>query len=212
MFTGIVEELGRIAAVTRGERATEVRIETTLDPGPDGASLAVNGVCLTVTSRAGNLVAVTVGPETLALTTLGTLAVGDRVNLERALRLSDRLGGHLVAGHVDAVGEILRVRPVGSAREIALRAPPEVLRYVVVKGSIAIDGISLTVNVVDDQGFGVTLIPHTIKQTTLAHKGAGARVNLEADLIGKYVEKLVAAHRGGGGGVTLDLLKEHGYA
>jgi riboflavin synthase len=211
MFTGIIEEVGRLAAVTRGEQATEVRIETTLDPGPLGSSLAVEGVCLTVTARAGSQVSVTVGPETLQRTTLGALRVGDPVNLERPLRLQDRLGGHLVAGHVDSVGEIVRVRAVGPAREVFVRAPAEVLRYVVPKGSIAVDGISLTVNLVDAEGFGITLIPHTLSATTLAHKGAGARVNLEADLIGKYVEKLVTA-REGSGGVTLDLLKQHGYA
>jgi riboflavin synthase len=212
MFTGIVEEVGRLGAVTRGEQATEVRIETALDPGPVGSSLAVEGVCLTVTARAQGLVSLTVGPETLQRTTLGALRVGDPVNLERPLRLQDRLGGHLVAGHVDGVGEIVHVRAVGSARELHVRAPAEVLRYVVLKGSIAVDGISLTVNLVDAEGFAVTVIPHTIAATTLARKGAGARVNLEADLIGKYVEKFVTAAQGGGGGVTLDLLKEHGYA
>jgi riboflavin synthase len=193
MFTGIIEEVGRVGAVTRGEQAAELRIETTLDPGPVGASLAVEGVCLTVTAAGRGQVAVTVGPETLARSTLGALRVGDPVNLERPLRLQDRLGGHLVAGHVDGVGEIARVRVVGPAREIHVRAPAEVLRYVVPKGSIAIDGISLTVNLVDAEGFGVTLIPHTISATTLARKESGARVNLEADLIGKYVEKFVAA-------------------
>jgi riboflavin synthase len=211
MFTGIIEEVGRLAAVTRGAEASEVRIATALDPGPVGASLAVEGVCLTVTAASRGQVSCTVGPETLARTTLGALRVGDAVNLERPLRLSDRLGGHLVAGHVDGVGEIVRVRTVGPAREVTVRAPAAVLRYVVTKGSIAIDGISLTVNEVDAESFGVTLIPHTLGATTLGRKDAGARVNLEADLIGKYVEKFVTAARDGGG-VTLDLLKEHGFA
>ena len=211
MFTGIIEEVGRLAAVTRGEQATEVRIATTLDPGPVGASLAVEGVCLTVTAVGRGQVSVTVGPETLARSTLGALRVGDPVNLERPLRLQDRLGGHLVAGHVDGVGEIVRVRAVGPAREVTVRAPAEVLRYVVTKGSIAVDGISLTINQVDAASFAVTLIPHTIGATTLGRKDAGARVNLEADLIGKYVEKFVTAGKESGG-VTLDLLKEHGFA
>jgi len=211
MFTGIIEEVGRLAGVTRGEQATEVRIETTLDPGPVGASLAVEGVCLTVTAVGRGQVSVTVGPETLARSTLGALRVGDPVNLERPLRLQDRLGGHLVAGHVDDVGEIVRVRTVGPAREVTVRAPTAVLRYVVAKGSIAVDGVSLTVNQVDAESFGVTLIPHTLGATTLGRKDAGARVNLEADLIGKYVEKFVTAGKESGG-VTLDLLKEHGFA
>ncbi len=210
MFTGIIEEVGRVAAVTKGEQATELRIETALEAGPVGASLAVEGVCLTVTAVGRGQVTATVGPETLALTTLGALRVGDPVNLERPLRLQDRLGGHLVAGHVDGVGAIVRVRTVGTAREVTVRAPAEVLRYVVPKGSIAVDGISLTINEVDTETFGVTLIPHTLGATTLGRKDVGARVNLEADLIGKYVEKFVNAGKEGGG-VTLDLLKEHGY-
>lgn len=192
MFTGIVEEVGRVAALGRGERATELELETTLDPGPVGASLAVDGVCLTVTAASGGRLTVTVGPETLARTTLGALGIGARVNLERALRLSDRLGGHLVSGHVDAVGEIARVRPVGTAREVFVRAPAEVLRYVVEKGSIAVDGISLTVNRVDAMSFAVALIPHTLEHTSLGGKQEGAAVNLEVDIVGKYVEKLLA--------------------
>jgi riboflavin synthase len=211
MFTGIVEEVGRVLRVVPGAQASEIRLETGLDPGPLGASLAVDGVCLTVTSHSGREVGATVGPETLARSTLGALRPGDRVNLERPLRLSDRLGGHLVAGHVDAVGQIARARQVGPALAIDFAAPPEVMRYVVLKGSIAVDGISLTVNEVGEGGFGVTLIPHTLSATTLPGKPVGARVNLEADLIGKYVEKLLGA-RAHGAGVTLELLARHGFA
>jgi len=169
----------------------------------------VDGVCLTVTVHTTDAVCVTVGPETLRRTTLGSLRPGDSVNLERALRVGDRLGGHLVLGHVDGVGEIMSVNDVGEAREVLVRSPEEVHRYLVVKGSVAVDGISLTVNRVDGDVFGVTLIPHTIGATTLAHKRPGSRVNLEADIIGKYVERFVKSREGG---VTMDFLKEHGYA
>ena len=210
MFTGIVEEIGRVLALVPGAAQSEVRLATALDPGPLGSSLAVDGVCLTVTARAGGEVTATVGPETLARTTLGALRSGDRVNLERPLRLTDRLGGHLVAGHVDAVGTIARRHSSGAALVIDVAAPPEVLRYVVLKGSVAVDGISLTVNEVGPQGFGVTLIPHTLGATTLPDKRDGARVNLEADLIGKYVEKLLGP-RGEREGLTLEFLARHGF-
>ncbi|HEY3355232.1 MAG TPA: riboflavin synthase [Polyangia bacterium] len=211
MFTGIIEEVGRVLRVVPGAQASELRVETGLDPGAIGASLAVDGVCLTVTSHSGREVGATVGPETLARTTLGSLRPGHRVNLERPLRLADRLGGHLVAGHVDGVGRIAHARPVGGALVLDFEAPPEVMRYVVAKGSIAVDGISLTVNEVTEGGFSVTLIPHTLASTTLPGKGAGAAVNLEADLIGKYVEKLLGP-RAHGEGVTLELLARHGFA
>src|SRR5262249_22066254 len=147
-----------------------------------------------------------------AKTTLGALQVGDFVNLERPLRLSDRLGGHLVSGHVDATGIIERKRELGPAVEIEIQAPPDVLRYVVPKGSITVDGISLTVNRVSETWFAVALIPHTREATTLDGKPVGNRVNLEADLIGKYVERLLAGRMGGmpSVGLTLDFLKEHG--
>jgi len=209
MFTGIIEAIGRVRHLVRRERAMELCIETSLDPGPIGASLAVDGVCLTVTVHTTDAVCVTVGPETLRRTTLGSLRPGDSVNLERALRVGDRLGGHLVLGHVDGVGEIMSVNDVGEAREVLVRSPEEVHRYLVVKGSVAVDGISLTVNRVDGDVFGVTLIPHTTGATTLAHKRPGSRVNLEADIIGKYVERFVKSREGG---VTMDFLKEHGYA
>jgi riboflavin synthase len=149
--------------------------------------------------------------ETLGRTTLGALAAGDDVNLERPLRIGDRLGGHMVAGHVDAVGTVASRQARGEAVDLTIAAPPEVLRYVVEKGSIAIDGISLTVNAVDERGFTVSLIPHTQSVTTLARKPIGAGVNLEVDLIGKYVEKLVEPHRGRSG-ITLEKLRENGFA
>ena len=199
MFTGIVEDVGRIRALEAlpSEQALKLTVAAPLldDEQPLGASLAVDGVCLTVTAwRRGEVDAV-VGPETMARTTLGKLGQGTPVNLERPLRMGDRLGGHMVAGHVDAVGHIAQVAPRAEAIDIAVRAPGSLLRYVIEKGSIAVDGISLTVNAVDAETFTVSLIPHTQTATTLAQKGAGAPVNLEVDLIGKYVEKLVEGYR-----------------
>ncbi len=199
MFTGIVEDVGKIRALEAlpSEQALKLTVTAPLldDEQPLGASLAVDGVCLTVTAwRRGEVEAV-VGPETVARTTLGKLGAGATVNLERPLRVGDRLGGHMVAGHVDAVGQIAEVAPRAEAVDVTVRAPATLLRYVIEKGSIAVDGISLTVNAVDAESFTVSLIPHTQTATTLAQKGAGAPVNLEVDLIGKYVEKLVEGYR-----------------
>ena len=189
MFTGIVEEMGTVAAVesTGDRRRLRVRAARVLDDAEVGASIAHNGVCLTVTDVDVAEYWVEAVGETLSRSTLGTLTEGDRVNLERPLRLADRLGGHLVQGHVDGVGV------VASHAEGRLRveASPAVLRYVVEKGSIAIDGVALTVTDVDDSSFAVALIPHTAEVTTLGGLGAGDRVNLEVDLIAKYVERLV---------------------
>lgn len=216
MFTGLVEDIGRVAAVAALPSGKGLRLTLSAallrEPLPLGASLAVDGVCLTIVAHEADAAraSVEVGPETLSRTTLGAAAVGRDVNLERALRLSDRLGGHLVSGHVDAVGRVHRAAARGEALDISIAAPTAVLRYVVEKGSIAVDGISLTVNGVDDEGFSVSLIPHSQARTTLARKGPGAAVNLEADLIGKYVEKLLGPRAAGG--LTLDKLKEHGFA
>jgi riboflavin synthase len=199
MFTGIVEDVGKIRALEPlpSEHALRLTVQAPLldDEQSLGASLAVDGVCLTVTAwRRGEVDAV-VGPETIARTTLGKLGQGAQVNLERPLRMGDRLGGHMVAGHVDAVGLIAAVAPRAEAVDVTVRPPGELLRYVIEKGSIAVDGISLTVNAVDAETFTVSLIPHTQTATTLAHKGAGAHVNLEVDLVGKYVEKLVQGYK-----------------
>jgi riboflavin synthase len=208
VFTGLVEEVGKIERVegATGGRRIAVAADLLDEELPLGASLAVDGVCLTVVEWKKGRVALDVGPETLQRTTIGELQAGASVNLERPLRLGDRLGGHMVAGHVDAVGRIERVTPRGDAVDVFVAADAALLRYVVEKGSIAMDGISLTVNQVDARGFAVSIIPHTQTATTLTKKGAGARVNLEVDLIGKYVEKLVAPHRD-----LLETLKENGY-
>jgi riboflavin synthase len=160
-----------------------------------GESIAIDGCCLTVTAVTGPSFTVLAGPETLRLTTIGALREGSRVNLERALLPTTRLGGHIVAGHVDGVGDIVEQRPLGPGTELVFKAAAEVLRYVVQKGSIAIDGISLTVNRVTGYVFAVALIPHTVAKTTLADKGVGARVNLEVDIVGKYVERFMNERR-----------------
>lgn len=195
MFTGIVEELGKVGH--RTERGEGVRLEieasSVLSDVSDGASIAVNGCCLTVVDSGADWWAAHVQPESLRRTCLGALQVGDPVNLERPVRLSDRLGGHLVQGHVDATGSLGRRKALDDGSvEMHFGAPSEILRYVVGKGSIAVDGISLTVTTVDADGFGVAVIPHTLEVTNLGTKGEGACVNLEVDLIAKYVERLVA--------------------
>jgi riboflavin synthase len=198
MFTGIVEELGRVRRVTPNEGGARLVIDASavLDDVVLGASIAVNGTCLTVTEFDEYSFATDAVIETLARTNLGDLAAGDAVNLERPLRLADRLGGHLVQGHVDATG-VVRDRapePDGSTM-ITVEAPESVLRYVVHKGSITVDGVSLTVARRDDDAFAVALIPHTLAVTTLGTRAVGARVNLEVDLVAKYVEALVSNTR-----------------
>lgn len=198
MFTGLVEDCGTVRRCDRRSDALVLTIEpSSIDVGDlvEGESVACDGVCLTVTSFGGGQFVVLAGGETLARTTLGSLRVGSKLNLERALRAGDRLGGHMVSGHVDAVGEIASRRDLGANIDISFRADREILRYIVAKGSICIDGISLTVNRVDDYSFAVALIPHTVDATTLATKHAGDKVNLEVDIIGKYVEKLLGGYK-----------------
>ena len=195
MFTGIVEERGTVRAVTPHADGARLAITASdvLADAQIGASIAVNGCCLTVVEMHDGWWAADVVPETLARTSLGSLRVGDPVNLERPVRLADRLGGHVVQGHVDAVGTIAGRVPLpdGSTR-MHFRAPADLLRYVVEKGSITVDGISLTVAAVDDDGFSVALIPHTLAVTTLGPKQPGDPVNLEVDVLAKYVERLLA--------------------
>ena len=198
MFTGLVEELGTVRAVI--PHATGARLEigaaTVLDDVVLGASIAVNGCCLTAVEFGAGWWAADAVEETLRRTCLGALAAGDRVNLERPVRLSDRLGGHIVQGHVDGVGEIsVREELADGSTRVAVSAPDTVLRYVVEKGSIAVDGVSLTVASVDDKVFEFALIPHTATVTTLGIKGPGAPVNLEVDLVAKYVERLMTRPR-----------------
>jgi riboflavin synthase len=212
MFTGIIEELGMVKALRREAGAARLTLfaSKVLDGTALGDSICVNGVCLTVVEMNGTAFSADVAVETLRVTNLGDLQAGKKVNLERALQLSARIGGHLVTGHVDAVGRVREKREEGNGWRIFIDAPASVLRYVIKKGSIAIDGISLTVADVDNAGFAIAMIPHTAKLTTLGFKTAGDSVNLEADIIGKYVERLLAGRREGG--VSLDALKKSGFA
>lgn len=197
MFTGIVEERG---VVVRGGVRTDVTARVVAEDSPVGASVAVNGVCLTVVARAEAADGTTVlgfdlSPETLARSTLGELGVGAHVNLERPVTPATRLGGHLVQGHVDGVGVIEDVREVETGREVTVRMPEGLGRYVVEKGSVTVEGVSLTVTAARDDAFSVALIPHTLEVTTLGERGAGDRVNLEVDVMAKYVERLLGTAR-----------------
>ena len=194
MFTGIVQAVGCIA--TREARGADARLEidaTTLDLGDVviGDSIAVAGVCLTAVALDGTRFTADVSTETLARTTLGSLALGDPVNLEKSLRLAGGLGGHLVSGHVDGIGLIVSIDDDGASQRWTFSAPSALLRYIAAKGSICVDGVSLTVNTVDGDSFGVTLIPHTLAVTTFGARKPGDAVNLEVDLVARYVERLL---------------------
>ena len=193
MFTGIVEEMGAVTVMGKTLAGTRMTIlaSTVLSDLKVGDSVSVNGTCLTVVTKGERDFVVEVSPETLSVTTLGPLTAGAPVNLERAMRLNERIGGHLVAGHVDGVGTIRNRQQEGNAIFFTIEAPSEVLRYCVTKGSITVDGISLTINEVTDHAFSVAIIPHTAKVTTLGLKQVNDTVNLESDLIGKYVERLL---------------------
>ncbi len=197
MFTGLIEEIGTIIDIDRTADVFTIAVSA---GGIDikeivvGESIALDGVCLTVSKTARDVFFAVVGEETQKRTTFGDLREGQRVNLERALRLGDRLGGHMVQGHVDDIGTIASVREYATNAEITVRTSSGWLVNVVEKGAVAVDGISLTVNRVDDSEFGVALIPHTVQNTTLASKRVGDSVNLEADMIGKHVRRLLQAY------------------
>jgi len=201
MFTGIIEGVGRLAALER--RGGDVRLTVDVGSLPFdavqlGESIAVNGVCLTVIEFDANSFAADASNETLALTTLGALNIGDTLNLERAMRPTDRLGGHLVSGHVDGLGRVERIEPDARAQRWRFSAPTQLLRYIAKKGSICVDGVSLTVNEVDEAGFEVALIPHTVANTRFAQTRVNDAVNLEIDLVARYVERLLAGRAGNG--------------
>jgi riboflavin synthase len=192
VFTGLVQGVGTISLVSERDGGARIEVEAALASELEqGDSVLVNGVCLTVSEAEKDRFEADLSAETLRRSTLGALGPGDEVNLELPLRLQDRLGGHLVQGHVDAVAEVSAVSPNGGGLELRLATTPSVLRYVVEKGSVTLDGVSLTVTDVDERGFGVSLIPETLARTNLENAEPGRRVNLEVDVLAKYVEKLL---------------------
>lgn len=214
MFTGIVEELGSIRSVRRGAHSSVLSIaaQEVLSDLKVGDSVAVNGVCLTATTVDGGGFTADVMHETLNRSSLGKLTAGSHVNLERAMAADGRFGGHIVAGHVDGTGRITRLQKDDNAIWYTIQPPPGLLRYVVEKGSIAVDGVSLTVAQVDQTCFSISAIPHTVASTVLRERGPGDLVNLECDIIGKYVEKLLqpVSSRAPAGGLTRDFLARNG--
>ncbi|MDI6715899.1 MAG: riboflavin synthase [Actinomycetota bacterium] len=212
MFTGIIEDLGKIQSIKRGADDFIIEIKSAkLTPELNiGDSIAVNGICLTVTTKSNNSFTVDVMPETVKKTSLNELKVSDMVNLERAMTPLSRFGGHMVSGHVDGVGEIKSKVSHRNAFLIKIKAPESVTRYLIDRGSIAVDGISLTVMEYGLDYVGVSIIPHTAKVTTLGFKGPGDKVNLEVDLIGKYVEKFIA-NQYRNQGLTMEKLREFGF-
>lgn len=230
MFTGIVEETGTVRQILRGSRSIVLEIEAgrVLDGTRIGDSIATNGVCLTVTEISGRRFRADVMPESLRRTGLGDLQPGDPVNLERALPADGRLGGHLVSGHIDGTGRIVSLRRDDNAVRITVSAAPSLLRYIVPKGSVAVDGISLTVVSVGEDRFDVSVIPHTWERTVLSRRRPGDTVNLENDVIAKYVEKMLGGYlpgreavrqetqsgepdRTADSGLTLEFLQRHGF-
>jgi len=211
MFTGIVEDKGKILRTdVRGEgRRVILRVPPHLTDLQLGDSINVNGACLTVVEKTGESIAVDVSSETLEKTTFREMRQGEEVNLERAMRLSDRLGGHIVTGHVDAVGTLVERRSEREFVHLKIQVPKSVSKYLVPKGSIAVDGISLTVNACEGDELQITLIPYTLQKATLINKRVGDRVNLEADVLGKYVEKLMEQRESGK--LTQSFLREHGF-
>jgi riboflavin synthase len=195
VFTGLVEDLGTVVAVDRSGDGAVLTVESRLGPEiAEGDSVAVNGVCLTATGICGERFGFDVMLESLRRSSLGEIDAGSKVNLELALRADQRLGGHIMQGHVDGVGVVAGIAEDGFSRVVTIEAAPELLRYVVEKGSIAVDGVSLTVSRVDDTSFDVSLIPETLERTNLGGTSVGRTVNLEVDVVAKYVEKLVGAH------------------
>jgi riboflavin synthase len=203
MFTGIITDVGEVVAVEPdGDIRFRLRTRYATADIPSGASIACSGVCLTVVETGPDWFAVTASSETLAKTTMADWRPGTRVNLERALRMGDELGGHLVSGHVDGTGKILSISADGASRRFVLRAPDHLVPFLANKGSVAVDGISLTVNEVCGADFTINVIPHTLAQTTLGAAAEGARVNLEVDMLARYVARLIAADVAGTGGVV----------
>ena len=210
MFTGIVEEIGLVKSIKRGAKSFTLCIaaDKVLQGTRIGDSIAANGVCLTVTNIGSGCYYADVMPETMRCTNFAGLGVGSRLNLERALAVGDRLGGHIVSGHIDGTGRVANLERDDNAIWVTIAASSEIMKYIVMKGSIAIDGVSLTVAYVDSGTFKVSVIPHTQEQTTLTSKKVGDIVNLENDVLARYVEKLMKRESGG---LSLEFLKENGF-
>lgn len=216
MFTGIVEEIGIIKSIKKGTKSSVLTIKasTILEDTKVGDSICTNGVCLTVTNISSSGFDADVMAETLRKSNLGNLNIGSKVNLERALNLKTRLGGHLVSGHIDGIGKIISMIKEDNAIWVNINTSPEILKYIVYKGSVAIDGISLTVAYMDDKSFKVSIIPHTLDKTILSNKTIGDTVNLECDVIGKYVEKLLELNNSSKekeSSISEDFLKINGF-
>lgn len=216
MFTGIIQAIGRVEALEDRGGDQRIRIdagELDLTQAAIGDSIAVNGVCLTAVELSGSRFAADVSRESLSLTTLGALKPGSRVNLEQALRLATPLGGHLVSGHVDGVGTLLAIDQDARSWRLQIHAPGELARYIAAKGSICVDGVSLTVNRVKGAVFDLNIVPHTLSVTIIGEYRSGTRVNLEVDLIARYLERLVLGEHAAepGAGVTEELLRRHGF-
>jgi len=218
VFTGIVEEIGMIKEVIPGSRSIKltVKCEKIMEDVKIGDSIAVNGICLTVTSFDPGAFTADVMPQTMRKTNLGRLRAGEKVNVERALRLVDRLGGHIVTGHIDGTGVVSSKEEEDNAIWLEISASSDILKYIVVRGSVALDGTSLTVAYVDENSFKVSLIPHTASVTILGSKKPGDRINIECDMLGKYVEKLMGFNSQGKKdekkSLTMDFLRENGFA
>jgi riboflavin synthase len=215
MFTGIIQSVGQVLSMQPREGDQRIALDCgklLMDDVDLGDSIAVNGVCLTVITFNAHSFEADVSNETLACTTLGNLAVGTPVNLEKALLPTTRLGGHLVSGHVDGVGEIVKLASDGRSLRFTLRVPQELMRYIAAKGSICVEGISLTVNRVEGQTFDLNLVPHTLEKTNLKDAGVGRSVNLEVDIIARYLERmLIGPENAGDSGVSRELLAESGF-
>ena len=212
MFTGLIEITGRITACERRGAAAVLTVATTLPISEIsiGDSVSVNGACLTVTAKRDAALTFDVSPESLTSTTIGSLRNGHSVNLERAMRLGDRMGGHIVTGHIDCIGKLALMSEISGNHVLQFSLPAEHARYLIAKGSVTINGVSLTVNAVTNEGFSVNIIPHTFANTTLEQLNVGDRVNLETDIIGKYVERLTSPWKSGDG-LSMKTLTENGF-
>lgn len=218
MFTGIIEEIGTVKNIVKGSRSIKLAIaaKKVLENTNLGDSIAVNGVCLTVTALGRDGFTADVMPESMSKTNMGALKPGDRVNLERALTLASRLGGHIVSGHIDGTGEIIAMEKDDNAVRVTLTSVPKVMKYIVPEGSVALDGVSLTVAQLGENDFTVSLIPHTAQVTTLLDKKVGDRLNIENDVVGKYVERLLSfsgknAAAEKKSAISLSFLRENGF-